>query len=134
VRRLQRCGFIRANDHATGRKQSKRYVLTAAGKRELRRWLGPPVTEGTVGVPMDPSRNRLLYLRALPADQQASFLRSADLGLRHYLEQLMGFGVERTQHAGPSHMLILQGAIAMMRSRIEWLHGVIAELNSRNPK
>jgi DNA-binding PadR family transcriptional regulator len=126
VRRLEQHGLVRSTDHTAGRKQSKRYVLTAAGKRELRRWLGPPLTEGTVGVPMDPLRNRLLYLQSLPADQQASFLKSAEEGLRLCLEQLKGVGVERAHQESSAHMLVLEGAIAMMQSRIEWLHAVIA--------
>jgi DNA-binding PadR family transcriptional regulator len=60
IKRLEQRGYVRARDHATGRKQSKRYVVTAAGKRELCRWLGPPLAVGTVGVPMDPLRTRLL--------------------------------------------------------------------------
>ncbi len=122
VRRLHKHGFVRAADHATGRKRSKRYVLTAAGNRELCRWLGPPLENGTIGVPMDPLRTRMLYLQALPGAQQSEFLTSALAGLRQNLEQLTGIGTERAQDEGASQVLVLQGAIAMMQSRIDWLH------------
>jgi DNA-binding PadR family transcriptional regulator len=126
IKRLEKRGYVRALDHATGRRQSKRYVATASGKRELCRWIGPPVAIGTVGVPMDPLRSRLLYLQAMPAAQQAEFLTSAQEGMRLHLEQLEGVGVKRAQHESPAHMLVLQGAIAMMQSRIAWLRAVTA--------
>jgi hypothetical protein len=67
-------------------------------------------------------------LQALPAAERAEFLASAEDGLRLHLEQLRGVGAERAQQGGPARVLALQGAIAMMQSRIEWLRGVMAEL------
>jgi Virulence activator alpha C-term len=90
------------------------------------RWLGPPVAVGTVGVPMDPLRTRLLCLQALSAAEQAEFLTTAEEGLKLHLEQLHGIGIERAQQESPAHILVLQGAIAMMQARIAWLRAVIA--------
>jgi DNA-binding PadR family transcriptional regulator len=126
VRRLEQQRYIRATDHANGRKQSKRYVLTAAGSRELGRWLGPPLAAETLGVPMDPLRSRLLYLQALPAAEQAEFLTAAEEGLRQQLEKLKGVDAETARRESPAHLLVLHGAITMMQSRFDWLRSVIA--------
>jgi DNA-binding PadR family transcriptional regulator len=125
IKRLDERKYVRAHDHATGRRASKRYVVTAAGSRALRGWLGPARAEATAAVPMDPLRNRILYLRALPSAEQIRFLRSAETGLRRHLEELRGLGVERAQQEGPAHKLVLEGAIAMMQARLEWLHAII---------
>jgi len=37
-------------------------------------------------------------------------------------------GRKQSKRERPSHMLMLEGAIAMMLSRIDWIHSIVADL------
>jgi DNA-binding PadR family transcriptional regulator len=77
VERLQRSGLIRPTKHVVGRRHSKVFSLTRAGRKAFEAWLGPPVADFVGGVPPDPLRTRVRFLELLPPKKRATFLRSA---------------------------------------------------------
>ena len=127
-RRLEARGYIRAKSHATGRRQSKHYVVTLARGtgRQLARWIGPPLTRESAGVPMDPLRSRLCaFCNSFrrPAGSESSSA-SAIRETESWLAELSQVGSERSPAQGHFYGLILRGAIAMMQSRIDWLREI----------
>ena len=123
-RRLEARGYIRAKSHATGRRQSKHYVVTRAGRAALARWIGPPLTRESAGVPMDPLRSRMRFLQFVPAARRRKFVASAIRETESWLAELSQVGSERSPAQGHFYGLILRGAIAMMQSRIDWLREI----------
>jgi DNA-binding PadR family transcriptional regulator len=129
--RLERQRLVRARDQATGRRRSKAYELTPAGLRHLERWLGPPLSEETAGVPMDPLRTRVRFLGALPPARRSAFLADAEARMRDGLtlmEKSRGAGGPK---AGRYEQLNHRGAVAMMRARLAWVREVAAECDGR---
>jgi DNA-binding PadR family transcriptional regulator len=123
-RRLEARGYIRATNHATGRRPSKHYALTRAGRTALGRWIGPPLSRESAGVPMDPLRSRMRFLQFVPPARRRKFLASAIRETESWLEELSQVGSERSHAQGHFYGLILRGAMAMMQSRIDWLREI----------
>jgi DNA-binding PadR family transcriptional regulator len=72
TRRLQRAGLLTSAIARTGRRQRREYRITAVGKRVLRQWIGPPLSQEAVTVSHDPLRTRARFLGLLdPADRKA---------------------------------------------------------------
>jgi PadR family transcriptional regulator AphA len=128
IERLDRRRLIRAASGAQGPRRSKHYSLTPAGRQALRRWLGPPLTETTLGIPPDPLRTRMQFLGALPHPRKMSLLREAEAGLRMHVSRVEE-NCERSRRAGETYeWLIARGAARMLRARLEWIREVIEEL------
>jgi DNA-binding PadR family transcriptional regulator len=128
IERLERRRLIRAAKGAEGRRRSKHYSLTTAGREALSRWLGPPLTDATLGIPPDPLRTRMRFLGALPHQLEMSLLTEAEVRLREHLTRVEE-ECERYRRAGESHAcLMARGAVRMLRARLEWVREVIEEL------
>jgi DNA-binding PadR family transcriptional regulator len=127
VERLERRRFIRAEAHATGRRRSKRYVLTPAGIRSLCGWLSPPLSDETVGVPPDPLRTRLRFLAALPRAQQVAFLSDAETKLQSQLRRVEADSLRRVMEGRYYYWMNL-GAIGALQARLEWIRQIALEL------
>ena len=128
IRRLEGQGLIRSADGTTGRRRSKRYSLTPGGREALRRWLGPPLADRTLGVPPDPLRTRMRFLGALPPKRKMSFLTQAQRWLPAHLAQVEKES-ERYRRAGALHAhLMALGAVRVLRARLKWIREVVAEL------
>jgi DNA-binding PadR family transcriptional regulator len=121
VERLERLKLIRSAAHARGKRRSWRLSLTPAGRRTLERWLGPPHSRQTLGVPSDPLRTRVEFLGALSAWQRKRFLTEAERGLATHL-RVVEQDCARRRRAGelPAYLAAL-GARGMLRARLEWL-------------
>jgi DNA-binding PadR family transcriptional regulator len=70
--RLEDRGLVRARAHSLGLRASRRFGITPPGRRMLERWLGPPLPDWILGIPMDPLRTRMGFLGALPAQEQSA--------------------------------------------------------------
>jgi DNA-binding PadR family transcriptional regulator len=126
VERLERWRLIRSAPHAAGRRHSKRYVLTPGGLRRLYAWMGPPLSDETVGVPADPLRTRLEFLGALPPAQQAVFLAEAERGLREQVRRVEEDYARRPPGDAVGR-LTARGALAALQARLEWIREVARE-------
>jgi DNA-binding PadR family transcriptional regulator len=128
IERLEGVRLIRAADGSAGPRRSKHYSLTPGGREALRRWLGPPLTDVTLGIPPDPLRTRMRFLGALAQQRKMSLLTEAEHGLRAHLNRLEQ-ECERYRTAGEPHAwLMARGAVRMLRARLEWVQEVIEEL------
>jgi DNA-binding PadR family transcriptional regulator len=124
VARLERQRLVRAKDQATGKRRSKGYELTPAGLRHLEQWLGPPLTDETVGVPMDPLRTRVRFLGALTPARRAAFLADAEARMRDRLTRMEKQRDASGPKANRYEELNERGAVAMMRARLAWVREV----------
>ena len=121
--RLKDRGLVRARAHSHGLRTSRRFGITPVGRRMLERWLGPPLPEWILGVPMDPLRTRMGFLGALPARRRTLFLAEAERHARVHLE------AARNELAGTRtggdlfDQLVSRGAVVSLEARLAWLSG-----------
>jgi DNA-binding PadR family transcriptional regulator len=130
--RLQAAGLLRSQAHATGARKSRRYTLTAAGRAALARWVGPPVPDHIVGVPPDPLRARITFMRVLPAARRRVFLRAIEAGMQKFLE-LAEQEYARGGYGGPDFEPMARGALAMQKARLEWFRSVVLARERAGP-
>ncbi len=128
VNRLTRQGLLRGEPHATGKRRSKRLVLTPAGQRALLAWLRPPLPDWVFGVPPDPLRTRLRFLGALPAAEQTKFLADAERQIEFYL-QASEAECERQRDDVYAYRMS-RGAVAALRARLDWVREIAEDLQS----
>jgi len=131
-RRLEKASLISAEPHATGARKGFHYRVTAAGRRALRRWLGPPVSELSAALPPDPLRTRMAFLGVLEKTEQLAFLDSARSRIEEQLERVDPY---RTRFAHDPHArLVSDGAAATIRTRLDWIHAAGRALGQRPPR
>jgi len=122
--RLRRAGLVRSSAVRADRRRSRLLELTPAGRRRLEAWLGPPLPDWVVGVPMDPLRTRLGLMAVLPAAGRARLLAEAERGVREHLARVRK-DVARARGTGdPWELLFAEGAGAAQKARLAWLRGV----------
>jgi DNA-binding PadR family transcriptional regulator len=127
MERLARQGLIRSRPDATGRRASRKYVVTAAGLAALRAWLGPPLPPGVVGIPPDPLRTRLYFLEALPPRSRRRFLSESERKVRTHLARAQE-QADRGRGENLVTFLADRGAVLAMAARLEWIHEITRHL------
>jgi DNA-binding PadR family transcriptional regulator len=125
--RLETARLLRSAAHATGDRGSRLYRLTPAGRRALERWIGPPLSGEVVGVPPDPLRMRIAILDVLPKARRRALLDEIERGVRDRLTQAEAGHAAGLAGGGLFDLMSL-GAIAMQRTRLEWVRSVAATL------
>lgn len=121
VVRLERRRLIRSAAYSQGRRRSRVFSLTPAGLKALRRWLGPPHSAETLGVPSDPLRTRLEFLGALSEQQRIRFLADAERGVSAHLRVVEQDCRRRQREGDWAAYLIALGARGMLHARLKWL-------------
>lgn len=125
--RLEAGRLLRSQAHATGSRKSRLYRVTPAGRAVLVRWIGPPIPADVVGVPPDPLRTRIAFSTVLPAARRRRFLEEVEARLAEFV------GVSERSYAEGRFVnayfeLMARGAVAMQRTRLEWIRGAVATL------
>lgn len=77
VRRLEKRKLLKSREQATGLRRRRAYVITPAGKKVLRAWIGPPLADEAISVAYDPLRTRVRFLGVVPAAQRQAWVRAA---------------------------------------------------------
>jgi DNA-binding PadR family transcriptional regulator len=127
VERLERHGLVRSEERMTGRRRSKHYVLTDAGRHGLQGWL-KPLPDLVVGVPPDPLRTRVEFLAALPKRQRAAFLADAKKKVQAHLREVEKHAqIERTSDNRYAY-LAARGTLKVLYARLDWLNEISHEL------
>jgi DNA-binding PadR family transcriptional regulator len=120
VERLERHGLIRSEERMTGRRRSRHYVLTNAGRKGLNGWL-KLLPDLVVGVPPDPLRTRVEFLAALPKRQRDVFLADAKKKVEAHLSEVEKHA-ERERMSGNRYAyLAARGTLKVLRARLDWL-------------
>ncbi len=77
VRRLEKLGLVASRAKKTGKRERREYEVTAAGKRALKKWVGPPIGREAVTVAHDPLRSRARFLALLSRREQLVWVAAA---------------------------------------------------------
>ena len=122
--RLVEEGLIRQTD--SGPRGAKVYEATAAGVREVRRWLS---TEPDRRVRSDAAL-RVFFLWLLEPDEAASFLRAERDRFRALVAELERIEAEEEPRTPKqrAYRVALVGGLATMRARIEWAEWALQEV------
>jgi DNA-binding PadR family transcriptional regulator len=81
LRRLARRGLVAGRPEQVGRRGRVRYQVTAAGRRVLKAWVGPPFSPDVITVSYDPLRSRARFLAALAPAQRRCWVKAAEEAL-----------------------------------------------------
>jgi DNA-binding PadR family transcriptional regulator len=121
--RLREQGLIRQS--ASGPRGSKTYEITAAGRKEVRRWLRDTSPERTAR--SDPLL-RVFLLWLLEPDERQAFLRRELEHNRTYLGELEQLGEGEPANATEqSFRFALEHGLRATRARIQWLEWALAQ-------
>ena len=129
MKKLLEAGLLSAEETPRGSRVRRTYSITAAGTRELKRWLGPPLPEWVASVTFDPLRTRVPFLDALPKARQLAFLEEAEALLEAELQELRR---ERKAVEDEPEMfwelVSAEGCVASAQARLRWIRGTIDKL------
>jgi DNA-binding PadR family transcriptional regulator len=128
VVRLERRGLLHARRQLGDGRGGKLYRLTSDGRRALRRWMGPPCADITVGVPPDPLRTRVDFLHLLDPAARRAFLADAESKMLEHLERIHAYSARQLELGDRTEYLVSQGSARMMQARLDWLREVVREL------
>ncbi len=129
VERLEASGLLASSAARTGRRASRLYELTPAGRRTLKAWLRPPLPEPAALMDIDPLRVRVRFLSVLTAKQRTAFLAEAEAGLQEQIVRVTARCAEDKTHGDLFAYLISRGALRTLRARVLWLREVRATLD-----
>jgi DNA-binding PadR family transcriptional regulator len=130
VARLARRRLIRPTRLTGDGRGGVLYVVTAAGERALRRWLGPPFSPLTAGAPPDPIRTRIGFLGLLSPAERVTFLTEAADAIAG---QLAGLAATETAERDPFERLALRGSYLAMAARLAWVREGAATVGKQAP-
>jgi DNA-binding PadR family transcriptional regulator len=119
--RLEERGLVESETRIQGKRPSRVFRVLPAGSKALRAWIGPPLPEWTVEIPIDPLRTRLRFLGALSATSQLAVLREAREQLR---EKLVEVREDCEQLAAQKDLYahaMARGAFYVMEARLQWI-------------
>jgi DNA-binding PadR family transcriptional regulator len=129
VTRLEERGLIRSREQVTGRRRSLALGLTQKGKRTLAGWLGSPVDSMILGVPADPLRTRLRFLKLLPLEAQIGFLNEAIEFIKFDQTRIQKDIRERTKSGDPYQVAMARGALHASRARQRMITELLTALS-----
>ena len=130
VQRLEHRNLIRSEARPTGRRQARKYILTPAGQRTLGRWIGPPLPDIAIDLPVDALRTRIWFLGAIPDAQRRAMVKEARRRVREHLQRLERDLAKKKAGADPFFFLASRAVVQMSRMRLAWL----AEVESALPR
>ena len=121
LERLEKRKLLLVTQAAFGTRVRKHYRLSAAGRRELVRWLSAPVSTEYAAHTHDPLRTPVFFLDLVDADRRRSYLEDAErqtrLNLERHRAELEALGAD----CSPWEILGREGAIGELESRLQWL-------------
>ncbi len=131
MKKLHARGLLAAEDSPRGSGVRRAYSITPAGINELKRWLGPPLSEWVASVTFDPLRTRMPFLGTLTTAKQKAFLLSAEKLLEEELQETHG-GRRQLQESGSFwEQMAADGCRAVTQARLRWIRKTLEKLSER---
>lgn len=128
MKKLHARGLLAMSESQRGSAVRRAYKITPAGTKELRRWLGPPLSPWVAAVTFDPLRTRMPFLGALsPAKQEAFLLNAAEL-LEDELRQIRSVRGRARESEPFWEQMAAEGCQAIAQARLRWIRKVLATL------
>ena len=119
-RRLEAAGLVVSESRGDGERAARVSRATTAGRKALRRWLGPPIADWIAEVPSDPLRTRVRFLDALPPARRRAFLAAARSRLTKELARLEE-DLKARRSRTPAEIAMARGAVHLVRARLAWI-------------
>ena len=119
MKRLQSRRFLTSRLVTEGKRKVRYYECTAQGRKALKKWIGPPLTDD-IGVTIDPLRTRMLSAKLLSRKSRARWLDEARESLLQKLEILQSDAIAKASD-DIFHELAHANARMELETRLEWL-------------
>lgn len=129
MERLEGWNWVRSQATQNGRRQSREYSITDAGKAALARELHPENLEDICAVLVDPLRTRIQFYEVLPKQDRIRFLHEAESGLQEHLHGLKNKRDQESRNMKPQEHLATRGAILLTESRLQWIKELLESFN-----
>jgi len=120
-RRLEQRGLLVARRIKTGEREGTVYSISKDGKRTLERWIAPPLSRTTIGVPVDPLRTRARFLGILPDNERKRFLEEAIAQLQQHMMIIRADCRKRKASGDDCSYFTARGALLSCNARLRWL-------------
>jgi len=119
--RLERRGLVVARRIRTGEREGTLYSVSKDGKRTLERWIGPPLSRTTIGVPVDPLRTRARFLGILSNNERKRLLEEAIAQLQQHITIIRADCRKRKASGDVFSYFTARGALLSCNARLRWL-------------
>ena len=96
------------------------FRVTAAGKKAIRAWIGPPLAEEAITASHDPLRSRARFLELLSPAERAAWAVAA-LGALDEVERRVRRWDEQNRTGGPMAALLTRTGELDVRARRQWV-------------
>ena len=128
IRRLEKAKLVQSTPTKQGKRVGRTYHITQQGRRELDRWLSPPLPADTASIQFDPLRTRMFFLGSQPKRKALQFLEDAAVMLERELVRSEEFLQSRIEAKDRFGAAAGKGALQVARARLQWIHSAIVEL------
>lgn len=124
VKRLRERGLVEATPVQGSPRKTETLSCTPEGRRAAAKWVRT-VSDADL-LPHDPLRSKILFFSLLTKTEQVRFLIEASRALEAKLEEIEAFA---KAHEGAHLDLANAGAVAMTRTRRQWLQDVLLDIS-----
>ena len=131
MKKLHARGLLTVEDSQRGSGVRRAYSITPAGVDELKRWLGPPLSEWVASVTFDPLRTRMPFLGALTPAKQRAFLLSAEKLLKEELQETRTARRQLQDNGSFWEQMAADGCRAVSQARLRWIRTTLEKLSQR---
>ena len=133
LQRLEAKGLIRGEiEHRGGMRRRKLFRPTPSGTRELKRWLGAPVTRDNVVRGMHELMLRFSFMDGVMGPgASAKFLGALERELNGYITTLKEFLAGHQPEMPLSGALALESGIRGYEAQLEWVRSAIVAYKKR---
>jgi DNA-binding PadR family transcriptional regulator len=132
LKRLLARRLVEAESEDWGPRSKTRFAITARGRAQLQRWIGPPFGGVLAGPTFDPIRTRSCFLGAMARPQRARFVNQARRETRSALEVLRGEAA-LPYDEGDFEAMSLRGSVLELEARMRWLDELSRRLGGHAP-
>ncbi len=122
--RLRRRGWITGTRERVGLRRRTRYRITAAGRRALKSWIGPPLSPDAVTVTYDPLRSRARFLGLLSPGERRRWIVSAQAALDRVEELIRAWHAAHAGIGDAFTALLTRHGDLEVRARRAWLRDI----------
>jgi len=121
VKRLAKQRLLAARQVWNGAREGRLYRITPAGRRMLRRWIGPPLSPAAITVSYDPLRSRARFLRLVSPAEREAWIAAAGRALDEVEARVRAWEAEFAAAVEPFAVGLTQSGEIEVAGRRRWL-------------
>jgi len=132
IRNLESARLITSQRHKVGKRIGRRYSVTPAGNRVLKKWLQSAITEKTIGVPLDALRTRIGFFAVLSRSARVKLIGRVQEQLTKHVKTLRAECRRLRASGDVFSYLAMRGALLALQARQAWLEEVRRRVAHQN--